>query len=114
MVQGYLDQQRPVAVKDFFVEAPIPYPINLLILNLNSDDPETRGNITTSLQDQFMQRSQPGQTWYRAWSDEGIIGAVGVVSYALGNNASDTVMPDNGHTPVLGDIQYGYSSPPAP
>jgi uncharacterized phage protein gp47/JayE len=105
-VQAYLDSVRPVAVKDFFVEAPIPQPINLLILNLNSDDPETRGNITQSLLNNFFLRSQPGQTWYRAWSDEGIINAVGVVSYDLGNNASDTVMPDNGHMPVLGDIQY--------
>jgi uncharacterized phage protein gp47/JayE len=108
-VQAYLDTKRPVAVKDFFVEAPIPLPINLLIVNLNSDDPETRGNITQSLLNNFLLRSQPGQTWYRAWSDEGIINAVGVVSYDLGNNASDTVMPDNGHVPVLGDIQYAHA-----
>ena len=113
-VQAYLDQVRPVAVKDFFVAAPIPFPINLLIVNLNSDDASTRANITESLKTMFTQRAQPGQIWYRAWSDEAIINAVGVVSYALGNNPQDeTVMPDNGHMAVLGDIQYAHDSPAA-
>jgi uncharacterized phage protein gp47/JayE len=107
-VAAYLDTVRPVAVEDFFVEAPMPYPINLRIINLNSDDPSTRENITQSLKNAFFQKSKPGQTWYRAWSDEAIINAIGVVSYDL--TASDTVMPDAGHMPVLGDIAYGYSN----
>jgi uncharacterized phage protein gp47/JayE len=108
-VAAYLDTVRPVAVKDFFVEAPIPYPIDISISNLNSDDASTRANITQSLKNSFFQKSQPGQTWYRAWTDEAIINAVGVVSYDLGD-ASDIVMPATGYMPVVGDIKY--VSPP--
>jgi uncharacterized phage protein gp47/JayE len=104
-VSAYLAKVRPVTVKNCFVEAPIPYPINVPISNLNRDDPATRGNITTSLLQQFLLRQMPGQTWYEAWSDQGIAGAAGVISYDL--TTGDTVMPDNGHMPVLGNITYG-------
>ena len=104
-VSAYLDTVRPVAVKDFFVEAPVPYPINLRINWLNPDTAAVRGAITASLLDEFFKRSMPGQTWYRAWSDEGIIAAQGIYAYDL--TASDVVMPNVGMMPVLGDIRYG-------
>jgi uncharacterized phage protein gp47/JayE len=104
-VQAYLDSVRPVAVKDFFVVAPIPFPVNVPIANLDSDDAATRANITTSLEALFLAKQQPGQTWYEAWTDEGIMSAAGVVSYDL--TTGNTPMPDNGHMPVLGDITYG-------
>ena len=44
-VQAYLDSVRPVAVKDFFVVAPIPYPINLQITWLNPDTAAVRASI---------------------------------------------------------------------
>jgi uncharacterized phage protein gp47/JayE len=103
-VQTYLDTVRPVAVKDFWAEAPIPYPIDVHITNLSVDDAATRGAITNSLLAKFMERTQPGQTWYRSWTDEGIAGAAGVDYYDL--TGSDTVMPDNGHMPMLGTITY--------
>jgi len=106
-VNAYLDSVRPVTVKDFFVEAPIPQLIDIVILDLNSDDAATRANITTSLQKMFLQRSQPGQTWFRAWTSEAIMDAIGVISFTLGNeNQGNIVMSGNGYMPVLGDIQY--------
>jgi uncharacterized phage protein gp47/JayE len=104
-VRAYLDTVRPVAVKDFFVVPPIPHPINLRIKWLDIDNASTRSAITSSLLDEFMQRSSPGQTWYRSWSDAGIMAAPGVDAYDL--VSEDEVMPTLGDMPVLGDIRYG-------
>jgi uncharacterized phage protein gp47/JayE len=103
-VATYLDTVRPVAVKDFFTEAPIPFPVNIPIRNLNPGDQATRNNITASLRKMFYERQSPGQTWYEAWTDEAIMGAVGVISYNC--KPGDTVMPNVGCLPVLGDITY--------
>ena len=104
-VAAYLDTVRPVAVKDFFVEAPIPHPINVHITYLNPDTQASYGAIEQSLLNEFLIRTLPGQTWFRAWTDEGIMAAVPVIAYDL--VGSDTVMPSPGYMPVLGDITYG-------
>ena len=103
-VAAYLDTVRPVTIKDFFVVAPIPFPVNVPIQNLVSDDSTTRANITVSLESVFYAKQQPGQTWFTAWTNEGIAAAPGVVSYDL--NTPNVAMPDNGYMPVLGDITY--------
>jgi uncharacterized phage protein gp47/JayE len=105
MVEDYLSTVRPVAVKDFFVEAPIPYPINVHMPWVDVDSAATRNAITDSLLAQFYNRSKPGQTWYRAWTDEAIINAPGVNAYAL--DAADQPMANNGFMPILGNITYG-------
>jgi uncharacterized phage protein gp47/JayE len=102
---AYLDTLRPVAVKDFFVEAPIPMPVNLRISYLDSDIESTRAAIEQSLLAQFMALQVPGATWYRAWSDAGINAAPGVNAYDL--VASDVTMPSPGYMAVLGDITFG-------
>jgi uncharacterized phage protein gp47/JayE len=103
-VQAYLDTKRPVTVEDLFVVAPIPFPIDVPIRNLVSDDQATRANITTSLEAAFLAKSKPGQTWYEVWSTDAILQASGVVSFNL--LASDVPMPAPGYMPVLGDITY--------
>jgi uncharacterized phage protein gp47/JayE len=105
-VQGYLDTVRPVAVKDFWAEAPIPYPINLVIANLDSDDTGTEGNILVSLQTMFNQRAMPGQTWFRAWTDTAITTAGGVNSYDIISPVGEVFMPSPGYMPTIGTIQY--------
>jgi uncharacterized phage protein gp47/JayE len=105
VVAAYINVVRPVTVRDMFVEAPIPYPINLRITYLDIDNHATHGAIITRLQTEFLLRSKPGQTWYRAWTDEAIINAVGVNAYDL--VADDVAMPSNGYMPVLGDVTYG-------
>lgn len=104
-VAAYLNGVRPVTVKDLFVESPIPYPINLNIAVLDVDQEATHAAIIESLQNEFFIRSVPGQTWYRAWTDAGIMAAAGVNFYDL--VASDVAMPGNGYMPVLGDVTYG-------
>ena len=104
-VYRYINTVRPVAVKDFFCIAPIPLPVDMTITFLNNDTAATRGAITNSLLKLFVERSIPGQTWYRAWTDQGISAAPGVISYDL--LAADVVPSAPGYMPVLGDIRYG-------
>jgi uncharacterized phage protein gp47/JayE len=104
-VQAYIDTVRPVTVKDCFVEGPIPYPINVHITYLDLDAASTRAAIEQSLLQEFFVRAIPGLTWYRAWSDEGIMAAAGVNAYDLA--ASDMPMPAPGYMAILGDLTYG-------
>ena len=103
-VRAYIDTVRPVAVKDLFIVAPQPFPVNMTISNLSPDTTTVRAAIAASLDRIFLARSKPGQTWYRAWSDEGIANAAGVAHYDLALN--DAVMPNNGFMPSRGDIIY--------
>jgi hypothetical protein len=104
-VLTYLNTVRPVTVKDLFVEAPLPFPVHVQISYLDLDERPTHDAIQVSLLKAFYRRSKPGQTWYRAWTDEGIMAAAGVNAYDL--VGADSVMPLPGYMPVLGDITYG-------
>src|SRR6516164_1850499 len=104
-VAEYIDTVRPVTVKDMFVVAPIPYPVNIRISYLDIDNMSTHGAIEASLLAGFYNRQKPGTTWFRAWSDQGILNAAGVNAYDL--VANDVPMPSNGYLAVLGDIVYG-------
>jgi uncharacterized phage protein gp47/JayE len=104
-VSNYINKVRPVTVKDCFVEAPIPVSIPVRITYLDSDTRATHGAILESLKNEFYVRQKPGQTWYRAWSDEGVMQAAGVNAYDMVGN--DVPMPGNGYMPVLGDVTYG-------
>jgi uncharacterized phage protein gp47/JayE len=104
-VAAYINKVRPVTVKDMFVVCPIPYPVNARIAYLDADNHAVHDAIVTSLLNQFLVRSKPGQTWYRAWLDEAIMSAPGVNAYDL--IASDVAMPSSGYMPVLGDVTYG-------
>jgi len=105
IVKAYIDTKRPVAVKDYFVESPIPVRIDHRLTFLANDVASTRAAIEQSLLKSFRARAVPGQHWYRSWSDEGIANAAGVYAYNL--IASDLDMPSAGHMAVLGDITYG-------
>jgi uncharacterized phage protein gp47/JayE len=103
-VSAYIDTVRPVTVKEFFVEGPIPYPINVRIPYLDIDAASTRTAIEQSLEQAFFVRGVPGVTWYRAWTDQGIMAAAGVNAYDL--VANDMPMPAPGYLAVLGDLTY--------
>ena len=105
-VSNYLNTVRPVAVKDFFCEAPIPFPVNIHITWLNPDDVPTRNAITASLVAQFLLLSAPGQTWYRAWTDQAVMNTVSVIAYDLDPSTVDAVMSSAGYMPIVGDITY--------
>jgi uncharacterized phage protein gp47/JayE len=102
-VAAYLDQKRPVAVKDFFVEAPIQQPVDFNIVNLNPDTPAVRADIETHIQSMLMTYAAPGQTIYAAWKYAAIMSTPNVISFDMTTTADD-VMPDKGHMAVLGNL----------
>jgi uncharacterized phage protein gp47/JayE len=117
-VTAYLDSVRPVAVKDIFVEAPIPQPIDFNIANLKQDTPAVRGEIMASIEDMLLIYAEPGQTFFTAWKYQAVLSASGVVSFDFTTTADD-VMQSHGHMAVLGDIFYTTTplpqiGPPSP
>lgn len=104
-VAAYLDTVRPVAIKDFFVEAPIQYPIDFDIANLNPNTPEVQAQIEASIQNMLYVYASPGQTIYAAWKSFAIMNAPGVISFQL-TNTTDDVMPAPGYMALLGNIYY--------
>jgi uncharacterized phage protein gp47/JayE len=113
MVQSQLDKVRPVAVKDFFVVAPIKQPIDVYINNLTTDSAATRAAIEASLRDMLFTNAAPGQTIFAAWKSYAIMNAAGVVSFDM-NIFTDDIMPSPGHMAVLGSIIYDSPAIPAP
>jgi uncharacterized phage protein gp47/JayE len=109
-VRRYLDTVRPVAIKDFFVEAPIPYLINMTIYGLDEDSERTRAAIEDAMRKQFLDKAEPGVAWFRAWSEEATNSAPGVNSFDLTLEGNDDIrhinMPAPGYMPALGTITY--------
>ena len=104
-VERYIDSKRPVAVKDFFVVAPLKQEITCIIEELVPDNPEVRGEIEQGLQDMLRTLAKPGQTIYAAWKSYAVMSAPNIVSFRLGNN-DDDVMESPGHMAVLGSVVY--------
>lgn len=105
-VAAYIDTVRPVAVKDFWVVAPIKQRVDVAIDHLMPDTESIRAAIQQSLKAMLFHYAAPGQTIYAAWKSSAIIQTAGVVSFYLRNNVDD-VMESPGHMAVLGDIAYG-------
>jgi len=111
VVRAYLDTVRPVAVKDFFVVAPLPYPIDHIIYGLDPDTPATREELTLNLRKMFDLRTKPSQAWYRAWSEEAVSETANVFSFDLalaadGGTGRHVNMPAPGYMATLGNITY--------
>jgi len=106
-VTAYIDKMRPVAVKDFWVLAPIKQFVDVRIAALNPDTPETRAAVQVSIQDMLYNIAAPGQTIFAAWKAQAIMNTPGVISFDLLNWADD-VMESPGHMAVLGDIAYVF------
>jgi len=110
-VKAYLDQKRPVAVKDFFVEAPIPEPINYT-LHIINDNLSIRQQTEQSVAAMLFERAspawsasgilQPAQTIYAAWVSEAISRVVSEFDLTM----VDHVMPNNGALAVPGTVTY--------
>jgi uncharacterized phage protein gp47/JayE len=108
-VRAYLDTVRPVAVKDFFVVAPIPQRVDVYINNLVPDTTTIRADIQASLEAMLIRHAEPGQTIYAAWKYQTIMDTPGVEHFEL-RVTDDDVMPSPGHMAVLGDIVYGFAA----
>jgi uncharacterized phage protein gp47/JayE len=109
-VQAYIDTQRPVTVKDFWVLGPLKQVVDVNVLNLIPDDEATRAAIEDSLQEMIFNLAAPGQTIFATWKAQAVMNTPGVISFDLGN-WDDDVMVSPGHMAVLGDIYYGQSPP---
>jgi uncharacterized phage protein gp47/JayE len=104
-VTDYLDTVRPVAIKDFFVMAPVKQPVDVYIVHLTPDTPSVRASIEQQLQLMLHTLAAPGQTIYAAWKSAAIVNAPNVQSFDL-LNTQDDVMQSPGHMAVLGNIIY--------
>lgn len=105
-VTNYIDTVRPVAVKDFWVLAPLKQRVEAVINDLTPDTLAVRAAIEMSLREMLLNYAAPGQTIYAAWKYQAISNTPGVISFAMGT-ALDDVMQTPGHIAVLGDIIYG-------
>jgi uncharacterized phage protein gp47/JayE len=105
-VTDYIDSVRPVAVKDFWVLAPIKEFIDVNILNLVPDNDAIRADIELSLKNMMYSNAAPGQTIFATWKAQAVMNTPNVVSFDLGN-WDDDLMPSVGHMAVLGDIVFG-------
>jgi uncharacterized phage protein gp47/JayE len=103
-VAQWIDKVRPVAVKDIFVVAPIPYPINFTLRSVVPDTTAIRAGIESSVRHMFLTQAIPGETLHRSSLDEALSQVVGLNTYEL--TFTSTPMPDNGHLPILGSIIY--------
>jgi uncharacterized phage protein gp47/JayE len=114
-VTAYLNTVRPVTVKDLFVVAPVPFPINFTISNLTPDDATTWTDIIASVNAMLFTKAapaftlngvlQPAQTIFAVWVNDAIYNAPGVESFDF--VASDFVPPNNGSLAVLGNVIHG-------
>jgi uncharacterized phage protein gp47/JayE len=105
IVSKYIDQVRPVTVKDRWILGPIPQRIDVIISVLVPDDSTTKAAIEANLQDMLRQQAAPGQTIYAAWKSFAIMNTAEVKSFNL-MNPDDDIMLSPGHMAVLGDILY--------
>lgn len=104
-VTDYIDTVRPVAVKDFWVLAPIKQWIDVHLRNLVPDNDETRAGVEAALLQMLRERAAPGQTIFAAWKAQTVMNAPNVVSVDL-TNWDDDFMPTPGHMAVLRNIFY--------
>jgi uncharacterized phage protein gp47/JayE len=99
-----------VAVKDVFVVAPIPHPVDVMIEDLVPDTSSQQAAIEASIKDMLFRVQAPGQTIFAAWKSYAIMETPGVESFRLKNNTDDE-MPSPGHMAVLGDISFERTGP---
>jgi uncharacterized phage protein gp47/JayE len=112
-VKAYLDQVRPVAVKDFWVLSPIKQFIDVYINNLQPNTDAVKAEIEANLKAMLLAKAAPGQTIYASWISYAIMSTPDITSFLLGNPVDD-VMPSQGHMAVLRDIYYDVVYPGHP
>jgi uncharacterized phage protein gp47/JayE len=111
VVEEYLDKKRPVAVRDFFVMAPVPEPINFNLALVN-DSTTARSQVATAVSAMLLDRAMPahqvngelvpGTTIYASWVAE----AINRVTNEFELDMTDHPMPHNGALATLGTITY--------
>jgi uncharacterized phage protein gp47/JayE len=104
-VETYVNTQRPVAVKDIFIVAPLKQFMEVVIVDLVPDTSSIREEIEDSLKRMLIEVAKPGQTIYSVWKTYAVMGTSDVVSFRLYND-EDEVMESPGHMAVLGTVLW--------
>ena len=112
-VQSYLDTVRPVAVKDFFVVAPILQPVSFGLSNFDIEP--DRGTISAAVITMLKRKASPAYSLNgvpqppvdipAAWVSQAVYGAIGGGAFDL--TMADAIMASKGCMAVLGSINYG-------
>lgn len=113
-VKAYIDERRPVAVRDFFVPAPVAQPVSFTITDLVPDTSATRAAIEASVAAMIRDRAAPAyarngigqdaQTIFAVWINEAVLNAPGVEHFT--GTDTDHVMADAGKIAVPGTITF--------
>ncbi len=113
-VTEYIDSVRPVAIKDRWILAPVPEPIDFRIVNLDDDTSSVRAGIETAVRAMLREKAAPAHiingitqsptTIYAAWVSDAISSVTGVNNFTL--EMDDHDMPYPGSLAVLGTIVY--------
>jgi uncharacterized phage protein gp47/JayE len=104
-VTQYIDTVRPVAVKDFWVLAPLKQRIDMHINDLQPDTLEMRAAVEASLLAMLFDKAKPGQTIYAPWKTSAVMETPGLISFST-DSCDDDIMETPGHMAVLGDLIY--------
>ena len=114
-VWAYLDTKRPVAVKDIFVVAPIPFPVDFGLSNLSEYDASTVQEISDSVKTMLKERAHPAravngvrleaQIIYESWVSAAVLSVLEDEGH-FNLSFNDLPMPTAGHMGVLGTITY--------
>ncbi len=99
--------RKPVTA-DVYVVAPVPFPVDIEINNLNPDTPEVRENIRQNLAAFFKANGKPGAWIYRSKLIEAISLATGEDWHDLALPASNLRGEHAGHLPVLGEVRFNH------
>lgn len=103
-VQAYIDERRPVSVKQCVVVAPVATPLNFEI-KVIPDSPATRAAVTAELQDLIRREAVPGGTIPRTHFSEAISLAPGETDHILTAPAAD-VASSTGHITTMGTVTW--------
>ena len=104
VVQAYIDELRPVTVKDFTVYAPVPLDVPMSI-RLRPDTTAGRAAVLAQLQDLFTREAQPGGTIPLTHVAEAISLAAGEYDHDLEEPLGD-IVPAAGYMPRLGTVTW--------
>lgn len=103
-VQQYIDGVRPVAVRNLYVFAPEPLPLNFDI-RLTPDTADTRERVEEAIADFLAQTAAPGGTLYREQLSGVIYIAAGDSRHEMPVPAANVVLDAN-QIAVLGTITW--------
>lgn len=105
VLAAYLETQRPVTAKEFYVAAPIGVPLDLTISGLNPATATVRAAIEAEIRDLLRREAIPGATILRSHITEAISIAAGEIDHQLVVPADD-VVHQVGEIAVMGVITW--------